>query len=72
MDAMKRLLLDMALLPDGDHFSLDGHSPAAWLDGWILASAWNPVQSVMVRGDWLFREGRHRDEESISEAYLAI
>lgn len=62
---------DLVVL-DGEHPSLVGHGPAAWLDGWVFASAGNPVQSVMVGGNWLVREGRHRDEESIAEAYRAV
>jgi hypothetical protein len=47
MDTMKRLLFD----------SLVDHGPAAWLDGRIFASAGKSVQSVIVGGDWLVREG---------------
>lgn len=59
---------DLVLL-DPDAHPLLGHSPATALDGWILGGTENPVRDVMVAGNWVIRDGRHRDEEAIRDAY---
>ena len=61
---------DLVVL-DADHPSLLGRTGDAILDSWIFAAAGNPVRDVMVGGDWVVRNGRHRHEEAIAEAHRA-
>ncbi|SVE17708.1 uncharacterized protein METZ01_LOCUS470562, partial [marine metagenome] len=40
--------------------------------GWIFAAGENPVRHVMVGGDWVIRDGRHRLETEIAERYREV
>ncbi len=59
---------DLVLL-DADDPILIGHGPDTVLDAWILSGTTNPVRDVMVAGNWIVRNGRHAQEESITAAY---
>jgi formimidoylglutamate deiminase len=43
--------------------SLVGHSPETLVDAWIFSGNANPVRDVVIGGEWVVREGRHRYEE---------
>ncbi len=57
------------LVLDGDHPALAGHGPDSVLDAWVFADSGNPVRDVMVGGDWVVTEGRHRSEEQIARRF---
>tara|TARA_A100001037_G_scaffold306060_1_gene348950 strand:+ start:537 stop:1910 length:1374 start_codon:yes stop_codon:yes gene_type:complete len=40
----------------------------AILDAWVFASHANFVKDVMVGGQWVVQDGRHQDEEAITDA----
>ncbi len=39
------------------------------LDAAVFAGNLNPVRDVMVGGDWVVQEGRHREEEAVLQAF---
>ncbi len=55
------------LNPDAD--VLLGHSTNTVLDAWILGGTENPVRDVMVAGEWVIRDGKHKNQETIRDAY---
>lgn len=61
---------DLVVL-DMDSDALTGHRPETWLDAWIFAADDNPVRDVMVDGDWVVQDGRHRARDFVRRAYLA-
>ena len=58
---------------------LDAELPALWgkaedvlLDAVVFAGNRNPVRDVMVGGQWLVEEGRHRDRDAVLAGYRAV
>ena len=60
---------DLVVLNANDA-ALAGQAPETVLDAWIFSSS-SPdvVQSVMVRGRWAIRDGRHEEEDQILAAF---
>ncbi len=65
--------------PRADLLVLDEQSPllagrdaAHLLDTWIFAGNVPLVRDVMVNGEWVVRDSRHRDEERIAARYRAV
>ncbi len=61
-----------------DLLVLDAELPCLWgkaddllLDALVFAGNRNPVRDVMVGGEWLVQEGRHRDRDAILADYRA-
>ncbi len=61
-----------------DLLVLDAELPCLWakagdllLDALVFAGNQNPVRDVMVGGDWLVEQGRHRDKAAILADYRA-
>jgi len=59
---------DLVML-DSDSPVLLGHGPRTVLDAWMLGGTQNPVRDVMVAGQWVVRDGQHREESSIRDRY---
>ncbi|MEL6349518.1 MAG: formimidoylglutamate deiminase [Myxococcota bacterium] len=60
---------DLVVL-DPDNPKLIGHSEATVLDAFIFSSGGaSPVRDVMVGGQWVVLDGRHRDRDAIFAAY---
>ncbi|HEY2396175.1 MAG TPA: formimidoylglutamate deiminase [Rudaea sp.] len=57
-----------------DHESplLAGRSAASALDTFLFAGNSDLVKHVMVNGEWVVRDFRHRDEERIAERYRGV
>ena len=51
---------------------LAGRDESNLLDTWIFAGNSNLVRDVMVNGDWVVRDFRHRDEARIAARYRAV
>ena len=51
---------------------LAGRDAAHVLDTWLFAGNTPLVRDVMVNGDWVVRDFRHRDEERIAARYRAV
>lgn len=58
---------------------LDAELPCLWgkaedvlLDAVVFAGNRNPVRDVMVGGQWLVEEGRHRDRDAVLAGYRAV
>jgi formimidoylglutamate deiminase len=61
-----------------DLLVLDAELPCLWgkagdllLDAVVFAGNRNPVRDVMVGGEWLVEEGRHRDGDAVRASYRA-
>ena len=61
---------DLVVL-DAGHPALAGRSGHAVLDSWVFSGTESPVRDVMVRGDWVVRDGRHVLEEEAARGYAA-
>lgn len=48
-----------------------GKSGDLLMDAAVFAGNLNPVRDVMVGGHWVVRDGRHRDEEAVLQAFRA-
>ena len=48
-----------------------GKSEDLLLDAAVFAGNLNPVRDVMVGGQWVVQEGRHREEEAVLQAFKA-
>jgi formimidoylglutamate deiminase len=57
------------LVLDADHPALAGRSDDLSVDSFIFGPARGALRDVMVGGEWLVREGHHRDEEAIAARY---
>ncbi|MDH3223261.1 MAG: formimidoylglutamate deiminase [Gemmatimonadota bacterium] len=57
------------LVLDGHHPALAGHGPDSVLDAWVFADNGNPVRDVMVGGEWVVTDGRHRSEEQVARRF---
>ena len=51
---------------------LAGRDASNVLDTWMFAGNSNLVRDVMVNGDWVVRDFRHRDESRIAARYRAV
>ena len=51
---------------------LAGRDQSNLIDTWIFAGNSNLVRDVMVNGDWVVRDSRHRDEARIAARYRAV
>jgi len=65
--------------PRADLLALDATSPllagrdaAHAIDSWIFAGNANLVRDVMVAGEWVVRDFRHRDEARIAARYREV
>jgi formimidoylglutamate deiminase len=59
---------DLVVL-DPRHPALVGRRGDGLLDAWVFNGNATPVRHVMVRGQWLVRDGRHRDGARIRAAF---
>ena len=59
------------LVLDPDHPDVAALPPERLLDAVVFAGNRNPVRDVMVGGQWVVTDGRHREEEAVQAAYLA-
>ncbi len=57
------------LVLDPDHPALTGRNNDGLLDSLIFAGGTAAIRHVMVAGRWAIRDGRHRDEVEIAEAF---
>ena len=62
------LRADLVVL-DLDHPRMVGHTPSSLLDAYIFSAGDAAVRHVMVRGEWLVRDGRHRAREAVERAF---
>ncbi|GAA0708992.1 formimidoylglutamate deiminase [Dokdonella soli] len=62
---------DLVVLDDASPL-LAGRDPAHVVDTWLFAGNTNLVRDVMVAGDWVVRDGRHRDEQRIATRYREV
>ena len=60
---------DIVVLDDASPL-LAGRSPQQLVDTWLFAGNANLVRDVMVGGEWVVREHRHRDADSDIERHL--
>jgi formimidoylglutamate deiminase len=61
---------DLVVL-DAEHPLLVGRAGDRLVDSYIFAGNDSPVQHVMVGGEWVVRDGKHRDRERIAAAFRA-
>jgi len=59
---------DLVVLDDAAPL-LAGRDAAHVIDSWLFAGNANLVRDVMVGGEWVVRDARHRDEERIASRY---
>ncbi|HEY9537875.1 MAG TPA: formimidoylglutamate deiminase, partial [Kiloniellaceae bacterium] len=57
------------LVLDPEHPAVATLPTERLLDGVLFAGNRNPVRDVMVGGQWVVQEGRHRDAERVQAAY---
>ncbi|TCO34845.1 formimidoylglutamate deiminase [Dokdonella fugitiva] len=62
---------DIVVLDDASPL-LAGRSPQQLVDTWLFAGNANLVRDVMVGGEWVVREHRHRDAERIARRYRGV
>ena len=62
---------DLVVL-DTDHPLLAGRTRDQLIDSWIFAGNAPVVRDVMVGGQWVVRDGRHRDAERIAGDYRRV
>ena len=74
-----QVALGLILAQNADLLVLDETSPllagrdaSNLIDTWIFAGNSNLVRDVMVNGDWVVRDFRHRDEARIAARYRAV
>ncbi len=60
------------LVLDESSALLAGRDESNLLDTWMFAGNSNLVRDVMVNGDWVVRDFRHRDEARIAARYRAV
>ena len=61
-------LADLVVLDTG-HPALVGRTGDGMLDAWMFCGSSTPVRDVMVAGDWVVRNGRHRGQQAIAAAF---
>ncbi len=54
---------------DGEHPSLVGRAPESLVDAWLFCGNANPVRDVVIGGEWVVREGRHRHAEQAASDF---
>jgi formimidoylglutamate deiminase len=54
---------------DPDHPVFTGRPLERLLDAYVFSSHGNPVRDVMFGGQWVVRDGRHRDRELVRKRY---
>jgi formimidoylglutamate deiminase len=54
---------------DPEHPALVGRCGDEILDAWLFSGEATPVRHVMVGGEWMVLDGRHRHQEEILERY---
>ncbi len=59
---------DLVVL-DTEHPALVGRSGDGVLDTWMFSGNITPVRDVMVAGDWVVRNGQHRAQQAIANAF---
>jgi formimidoylglutamate deiminase len=59
------------LVLDPDHPEVAAMPPERLLDAVVFAGNRNPVRDVMVGGQWVVQEGRHKHEARVQAAYAA-
>jgi len=59
---------DLVVL-DPDHPVLLGRPAERTLDAYVFSSQGSPVRDVMVAGQWVVKDGRHRDRELVRKRY---
>jgi len=59
------------LVLDPDHPAVATLPPERLLDAVVFAGNRNPVHDVMVGGQWVVEEGRHKDAERVKAGYIA-
>jgi formimidoylglutamate deiminase len=59
---------DLVVL-DTEHPALVGRSGDSVLDSWVFSGSRTPVRDVMVAGQWVVRDGRHRAQEAIAAQF---
>ncbi len=64
-------LADFIVL-DERHPALAGRTDDFAVDSFIFGPARGAVRHVMVGGEWVVRDGRHRDEDRIAERYRRV
>lgn len=62
---------DLVVLDGGNPF-IGTASGDQILDRWLFALGADAVRDVMAAGQWVVREGRHRDEEEIDRAFREV
>jgi formimidoylglutamate deiminase len=62
---------DLIVLDD-DHPVLIGRHDDVALDSLVFAAARGAVRDVMIGGRWVVRDGRHSEEERITDAYRRV
>ncbi len=62
---------DLVVL-DGDNPFIAAATGDQILDRWIFASGSNAVRDVMAGGQWVVRDGRHRNEEEVDHAFREV
>ena len=62
---------DLVVLDD-DSPMLVGHSTRSLLDALVFSGFTLPIDRVMVRGEWLVIDGRHKDAMEAREGYSAV
>jgi formimidoylglutamate deiminase len=70
---------ELAVGKRADFVVLDGADPYiacaegdAILNRWLFAGGDRQVRDVMVAGNWLVRDGRHKDEQASAQAFTAV
>lgn len=62
---------DLVVL-DGENPFIGTASGDRVLDRWLFATGARVVRDVMASGQWVVRDGRHRDEEAIDRAFRDV
>lgn len=62
---------DLVVL-DGDNPFIGTASGDQILDRWLFATGSDAIRHVMASGQWVVRDGRHRDEEAIDRAFRDV
>ena len=42
------------------------------LNRWLFACAVNPIQHVMTAGRWVIQDGRHRDDQALTQKFITV
>ncbi len=61
---------DLVVL-DPDHPALIGRRAESAVDSWVFSGNTTPVRDVIVGGDWVVADGRHKAQEAVLRDYKA-